>query len=75
MLDATEPKIRERVNKVRAELAEISRLNEEYRHISHTVPMKEAHSARRSRLELINAFTFLWSLSMTFYDSAILLVW
>jgi len=53
MLDATEPKIKERVNKLRAELAEISRLNEEYRHISHTVPMKEAHSARRSRLEQI----------------------
>ena len=53
MLDATEPKIIERIKKLRAELAEISRLNEEYRHISHTIAMKEAHSSRRNRLEQI----------------------
>ena len=53
MLDATEQTIRERVTKLRAELIEISRLNEEYLHISHTLQVKEAHTERRNRLEQI----------------------
>jgi len=53
MLDATEQTIRERVTKLRAELIEISRLNQEYLHISHTLQVKEAHTERRDRLEQI----------------------
>jgi hypothetical protein len=52
---ATEQSIRERVNLLRAEIAEISRLNEEYRHISHTLPTQETHTERRNRLERIVA--------------------
>jgi hypothetical protein len=52
---ATEQSIRERVNLLRAEIAEISRLNEEYRHISHTLPTQETPTERRNRLEQIVA--------------------
>jgi hypothetical protein len=53
MLLATEQSIRQRINMLRAEIAEISRLNEEYPHISHTLPARETHTERRNRLEQI----------------------
>jgi hypothetical protein len=60
MLDATKPKIRERVKTLRAELAEISRLNEECRHISHTIPMKgKAQSPRANCSGTKNALPFM----------------
>ena len=52
-MDATEPTIRERVNKLRAEIVEISRLNEEYLHISHPRKVEESHKKRRKRLKEI----------------------
>lgn len=55
MLLATEQSIRQRVNLLRAEIAEISRLNEEYAHISHTMPARENHIERRNRLQQIVA--------------------
>jgi hypothetical protein len=55
MLLATEQSIRQRVNTLRAEIAEISRLNEEYLHISHTMPAREGHTERRNRLQQIGA--------------------
>jgi hypothetical protein len=55
MFLATEQSIRQRVNTLRAEIAEISRLNEEYPHISHTLPARENHTERRNRLQQIVA--------------------
>jgi hypothetical protein len=53
MLLATEQSIRQRVNMLRAEIADISRLNEEYPHISHTLPVRKIHTERLDRLEQI----------------------
>ena len=55
MLLAGAETIRERVYHLRAEIAEISRLNEEYLHISHTQLVAASHTERRARLEEIVA--------------------
>jgi len=48
---ALEQTIRRRVNLLREEIAEISRLNEEYSHIIHTQAAQQTHRERRDRLE------------------------
>jgi len=45
--------IRKRVNLLREEIAEISRLNQEYSHIIHTQAARQTHRERRDRLERI----------------------
>jgi len=50
---ASEQSIRQRVNLLREEIAEISRLNEEYFHITHTQAAQNTHRERRDRLEQI----------------------
>jgi hypothetical protein len=55
MLLATEQSIRQRINMLRAEITEISRLNEEYPYISHSMLARENHIERRNRLQQIVA--------------------
>jgi len=50
-----EETIQQRIGRLRAEIAEISRMNEEYLRISHTWPVQETHTERRQRLEQIVA--------------------
>ena len=73
MLDATDQTIRARVNKLRAEIAEVSRLNEEYLHINHTLQVKEAQTERRNPLEQIVTelsalFKLRWNTLIAFDD-------
>ena len=55
MLLELEESIRERISILRAEIAEIARSNDEYLHISHTLPAQKSHTERRARLEEIIA--------------------
>jgi len=51
MLLASADTIRERVYQLRAEIVEISRFNEEYRHIGHSQQTEQWHAERMQRLE------------------------
>jgi hypothetical protein len=55
MLLAKADTMRQRVLHLRAEIAEISRLNDEYRYISHSQLMEKSHAERMQRLEEILA--------------------
>ena len=50
---ATGETIQQRIARLRTEINEISRLNEEYLHLSHTLPVQETHRERRTGLEQI----------------------
>lgn len=52
---AAERTIQQRITRLRAEIAEILRLNAEYLRISHTLPVKQTHTECRQRLEEIVA--------------------
>jgi hypothetical protein len=47
--------IQRRIRRLRAEIIELSRLNEEYLRISHTMQVEQSHRERRTRLEQIVA--------------------
>lgn len=50
-----EETVQQRIARLRAEVAEISRLNEEYFRIGHSWPVQQTHAERRQRLEQIVA--------------------
>jgi len=55
MLLASVETIRERVHDLRVEIAEISRLNDEYPHIGHSLQVEQSYAERMERLEEILA--------------------